>query len=48
MHFNQEITKFKVIMGDFIAKIGQKTAMDGPNIGIFGPGTRNNRGETVL
>lgn len=45
---NQENTKFKIIMGDFNAKVGQRTATDGLNIGNFGLGTRNIRGEMLL
>ncbi|EFN65839.1 Craniofacial development protein 2, partial [Camponotus floridanus] len=42
-----EKAHFTIMMGDFNAKIGRQTMAD-TNIGMFGLGTRNNRGQTLI
>lgn len=39
---------FAVIIGDFNAKLGQKTATDPANVGNFGLEVRNQRGQLLL
>ncbi|XP_044760870.1 craniofacial development protein 2-like [Coccinella septempunctata] len=41
-------THYTVISGDFNSKIGQKSTTDSDNIGTFGLGTRNHRGEMLV
>lgn len=41
-------THYKIISGDFNAKIGQKSATDSNNIGNFGLGVRNQRGDMLI
>lgn len=43
-----EKARFVVVMGDFNAKIGRKTTTDLANIGPFGLGIRNERGQMLL
>lgn len=40
--------RFQIIIGDFNAKIGQKSIGDPPNIGPYGLGSRNDRGGMLL
>lgn len=39
---------FKIISGDFNAKIGQKTTADSDYVGRFGLGVRNHRGDMLI
>lgn len=41
-------THYKVVSGDFNAKIGQKSTTDSDNIGKFGLGIRNQRGDMLI
>lgn len=45
---NSERTKAKIILGDFNAKLGQRNVSDPHNIGNFGLGERNHRGQIML
>lgn len=52
--FSKDLSKMrrelelKVVTGDFNTKIGQKNETDPPNVGNFGLGTRNVRGQMML
>lgn len=43
-----EKSHYRIISGDFNAKVGQKQATDPDNIGSFGLGARNQRGEVLV
>lgn len=45
---NAEKTQLCIIIGDFNAKVGQKEIGDPENIGTYGLGDRNERGERLL